>query len=70
LALTGSIVRNSLSRKLQNENPEKLPHCELIAATMGSPQLSVADEPDPFTTQTVTARAFSGTLNGMKILLM
>ena len=43
---------------------------ELIAATIGWPQASVAVEPDPFTLQAVTDSAFSGTVNGMKMLLM
>ena len=38
--------------------------------TLAALQASVAVEPDPFTLQAVTDSAFSGTENGMKMLLM
>src|SRR5437867_6020886 len=66
---TGSIDRNSLSRKLQKPESSKNSQSELIAATIGWPQARVADAPEPTTWQAVTDRAFSGTKKGMKILL-
>src|SRR6266566_5196810 len=66
----GSSDRNSLSRKLQKVKLSTVWQSELIAATIGWLQASVAVAPDPFTLHAVTDSAFSGTLNGMKMLLM